>query len=316
MGDRNNITLWRNGDNVVKAAANNCNNTIVIIHSVGPVLVNEWYDHPNVTGILWAGLPGQESGNSLADVLYGRVNPGAKSPFTWGKTRESYRDYLITEPNNGDGAPQEDFTEGIFIDYRGFDKRNETPIYEFGYGLSYTTFNYSNLNVQVLNASSYTPSSGETEAAPTFGETGNASDYLYPSGLKKITDFIYPWLNSTDLREASGDSSYGLNASEYIPEGGTDGSAQPILAAGGGPGGNPGLYDELIRVSATIKNTGKLAGDEVPQLVRQTPSGILVVDTDEFSTFRWADLKMPRSCCASSTASPSSRRRRLSGARP
>ncbi|PWY72425.1 hypothetical protein BO70DRAFT_297934 [Aspergillus heteromorphus CBS 117.55] len=265
MGDRNNLTLWGNGDNVIKAAASNCNNTIVIIHSVGPVLVNEWYDHPNVTAILWAGLPGQESGNSLADVLYGRVNPGAKSPFTWGKTRESYQDYLITEPNNGDGAPQEDFTEGVFIDYRGFDKRNETPIYEFGYGLSYTTFNYSQLQVQALNASAYTPASGETEAAPTLGEAGNASDYLYPSGLQRITAFIYPWLNSTDLEASSGDSSYG-QSSDFLPEGATDGSAQPILPAGGGPGGNPALYDDLIQVSVTIKNTGDIAGDEIPQL--------------------------------------------------
>ncbi|RAK86143.1 beta-glucosidase precursor [Aspergillus costaricaensis CBS 115574] len=266
LGDRRNLTLWRNGDNVIKAAASNCNNTIVVIHSVGPVLVNEWYDNPNVTAILWGGLPGQESGNSLADVLYGRVNPGAKSPFTWGKTREAYQDYLVTEPNNGNGAPQEDFVEGVFIDYRGFDKRNETPIWEFGYGLSYTTFNYSNLEVQVLSAPAYEPASGETEAAPTFGEVGNASDYLYPSGLQRITKFIYPWLNGTDLEASSGDASYGQDSSDYLPEGATDGSAQPILPAGGGPGGNPRLYDELIRVSVTIKNTGKVAGDEVPQL--------------------------------------------------
>ncbi|KAE8349450.1 putative beta-glucosidase A [Aspergillus coremiiformis] len=266
-GDRNNITLWKNGDNVVKTAANNCNNTIVVIHSVGPVLVSEWYDHPNVTGILWAGLPGQESGNSIADVLYGRVNPGAKSPFTWGKTREAYGSPLVSDANNGYGAPQSDFTQGVFIDYRHFDKFNETPIYEFGYGLSYTTFEFSDLQVQRLNASKYTPTTGQTEPVKTFGEIDyDASKYIFPEGLERIHEFIYPWFNTTDLKGSSADPHYGWEDSRYIPEGAKEGSAQPRLPASGGEGGNPGLYENLFRVSVTIKNTGNVAGDEVPQL--------------------------------------------------
>ncbi|KAH1291192.1 hypothetical protein KXW39_002520 [Aspergillus fumigatus] len=267
-GDRKNLTLWKNGEAVIDTVVSHCNNTIVVIHSVGPVLIDRWYDNPNVTAIIWAGLPGQESGNSLVDVLYGRVNPSAKTPFTWGKTRESYGAPLLTEPNNGNGAPQDDFNEGVFIDYRHFDKRNETPIYEFGHGLSYTTFGYSHLRVQALNSSSsaYVPTSGETKPAPTYGEIGSAADYLYPEGLKRITKFIYPWLNSTDLEDSSDDPNYGWEDSEYIPEGARDGSPQPLLKAGGAPGGNPTLYQDLVRVSATITNTGNVAGYEVPQL--------------------------------------------------
>lgn len=245
----------------------NCNNTVVVIHSVGPVLIGEWYDHPNVTAILWAGVPGQESGNSLVDVLYGKVSTGAKTPFTWGKTREAYGESLLVEPNNGVGAPQDDFTEGVFIDYRHFDKNDETPIYEFGYGLSYTTFSYSNLQVQALNPLPYKPVTGKTGPAPSLGSAGKASDDLYPSGLRKVAKYIYPWLNSTDLKASSGDPDYGLDTLVYIPAGASDGSPQPILPAGGGPGGNPGLYDELFWVSATITNTGDVIGDEVPQLV-------------------------------------------------
>lgn len=266
-GDRKNLTLWKNGDNLIKTAAKNCNNTVVVIHSVGPVLVDEWYNHPNVTGILWAGLPGQESGNSLTDVLYGRVNPGGKTPFTWGKTRESYGAPLLTKPNNGHGAPQENFEEGVFIDYRHFDKRNETPIYEFGHGLSYTTFGFSGLHIQPLNASKYTPTTGKTKAAPTLGKISNASEFVYPDEHQRIHEYIYPWLNSTDLKKSSGDPHYGWKDSRYIPEDATDGSPQELLSAGGGPGGNPGLYDDLIRVSVNITNTGNVAGDEVPQLV-------------------------------------------------
>ncbi|KAL4911354.1 putative beta-glucosidase A [Aspergillus multicolor] len=265
-GDRKNLTLWKNGENLIHAAASNCNNTIVVIHSVGAVLVDKFYEHPNVTAILWAGLPGQESGNSLADVLYGRVNPNGKSPFTWGKTRESYGAPLLTEPNNGNGAPQTDHTEGVFIDYRHFDKTNQTPIYEFGHGLSYTTFKYSNLTVQKLNAPAYTPASGQSKAAPTFGTIGEAADYVFPEGFKRIREFIYPWINSTDLKKSSGDPNYGWDHEDYIPEGARDGSPQDLLPSGGGAGGNPRLYDDLIQVSATIKNTGSVAGSEVPQL--------------------------------------------------
>ncbi|KAL4815252.1 putative beta-glucosidase A [Aspergillus spinulosporus] len=265
-GDRKNLTLWKNGDNLIKAAASNCNNTIVVIHSVGAVLVDQFYEHPNVTAILWAGLPGQESGNSLVDVLYGRVNPNGKSPFTWGKTREAYGAPLLTEANNGNGAPQTDHTEGVFIDYRHFDRTNQTPIYEFGHGLSYTTFKYSNLTVQKLNAPAYSPTSGKTQAAPTFGTIGEADDYVFPDSITRVREFIYPWINSTDLKESSGDPNYGWDDEDYIPEGAKDGSPQDLLPSGGGAGGNPRLYDDLFRISATIKNTGSVAGTEVPQL--------------------------------------------------
>ena len=155
-GDRNNLTLWHSGDALIQNVSALCNNTIVVIHSTGPTLVTtgiqgmiETYSKsgsltnlssPNVTAILWAGVPGQESGNSITDVLYGNVNPAARTPFTWGPTRESYGTDLLYTPNNGMNAPQIDFTEGVFIDYRAFDKQNITPIYEFGFGLSYTTF--------------------------------------------------------------------------------------------------------------------------------------------------------------------------------
>ncbi|KAF9886936.1 hypothetical protein FE257_010677 [Aspergillus nanangensis] len=265
-GDRKNLTLWQNGDNVIKTVTENCNNTVVVIHSVGPVLIDQWYANPNVTAILWAGLPGQESGNSIADVLYGRVNPGGKTPFTWGKTREAYSNPLLTEPNNGVGAPQVDFEEGVFIDYRHFDRANEEPIYEFGHGLSYTTFGYSHLRIQPLKAADYTPATGKTKAAQIFGKIEDASAYLFPDGLKKIHEFIYPWLNTTDLKAATADPYYGEKDSEYIPSSAQDASPQPRLPASGGAGGNPGLYEDLFRISVTITNTGNVAGDEVPQL--------------------------------------------------
>lgn len=266
-GDRNNLTLWRNGDTLIQNVSANCNNTIVVIHSTGPVLVDVWYSNPNVTAILWAGLPGEQSGNSIADVLYGRVNPGAKLPFTMGASRTDYGTDLIYEPNNGNAAPQDNFVEGVFIDYRSFDKNDITPIYEFGFGLSYTTFSYSNIIIIKATASPYTPTAGMTKAAPVLGSFSNdTTEYQFPPNLTYVAAYIYPYLNSTSLSTASEGPDYGLPTDKYIPAGATDGSPQPHIAAGGGPGGNPELWDVLFTVKATITNTGSIPGEEVVQM--------------------------------------------------
>ncbi|KAL5450728.1 hypothetical protein PMIN06_006459 [Paraphaeosphaeria minitans] len=264
-GDRNNLTIWQGGETLVQNVSAYCNNTIVVIHSVGPVLIDSFSNSENVTAILWAGLPGQESGNAIADVLYGRVNPGGKLPFTFGTNASEYGPDLIYEPTNGNGSPQDNFEEGVFIDYRAFDQKNITPVYEFGFGLSYTTFSYSNLTVTRVAAGAYTPNSGLTEPAPVLGNSStDPSQYQWPSNLTYVNKYIYPYLNSTDLKEASLDAEYGVN--HTYPDGATDGSAQPKIAAGGGPGGNPQLWDVLFTVTATITNNGTVAGDEVPQL--------------------------------------------------
>lgn len=265
IGDRNNLTLWQGGDVLVQNVSALCNNTIVVLHTVGPVLLSNYSDNPNITAILWAGIPGQESGNSIADVLYGRVNPGAKLPFTLGAAREDYGTDLLYIPNNGNGAPQVSFSEGNFIDYRAFDKAGITPVYEFGFGLSYTTFSYSSLQATKLNVGPYTPTTGMTSAAPFLGNISNdTSQYQYPSNFSAVPFYIYPYLNGTDLQTSANETDYDLPG--FVPAGSQDSSPQPLLAAGGAPGGNPELYDVLYQVRATITNTGSVAGEEVVQL--------------------------------------------------
>lgn len=264
LGDRNNLTLWRNGDALITAVAAECNNTIVVVHSVGPVLLDAHASNPNVTAIVWAGVPGQESGNAIVDILYGNVNPGAKLPFTMGANRTHFGTDVLYTPN--DVIPQMNFEEGVFIDYRAFDKYNNTPTYEFGFGLSYTTFEYSDLVVtKHTNVSAYTPFTGYTSDAPTYGNYSmDPADYQFPESIKKVSLYLYPWLNSTNLTEASLDPAYGLPG--FIPENAQNGSAQMYPKAGGAPGGNPRLYDVLYTVTASVTNTGSVAGDEVAQL--------------------------------------------------
>jgi beta-glucosidase len=173
------------------------------------------------------------------------------------------------EPNNGHGAPQQDFTEGIYLDYRHFDKAGIEPIYEFGYGLSYTTFKYSDLRVVKKHVRPYAPTTGTTTQAPTIGQppSGDLNTYKFPAGFKYIRSFIYPYLNSTlSLRAASKDPEYGRT--DFIPPHARDDSPQSLNPAGDqvSSGGNSMLYDELYEITAKITNTGHVAGDEVVQL--------------------------------------------------
>ena len=107
-----------------------------------------WADNENVTAIVAAHFPGQESGNSIVDVLYGDVNPSGHVPYTIAYNASDYNtavaNFTGTEDPNG---WQSNFTEGLLIDYRYFDHANITPRYEFGFGLSYTTFAITDLTL-------------------------------------------------------------------------------------------------------------------------------------------------------------------------
>ncbi|KAJ7160088.1 glycoside hydrolase family 3 protein [Mycena filopes] len=145
-GDRNDLQAWHSGDALVKQVAQFSANTIVVVNSVGPIVVEAWIDHPNVTAVVWSGLPGQEAGNSVTDVLFGAYNPSGRLPYTIGKSINDYAAQVIyTSPTPILDIP---YSEGIFIDYRHFDAAGIAPRFEFGFGLSYTTFAYSGLSIR------------------------------------------------------------------------------------------------------------------------------------------------------------------------
>lgn len=139
-------------DQLIRNVAANCSNTIVVIHNAGIRTVDAWIDHPNITAVLFAGVPGQESGHAITDILFGDVNPSGRLPFTIANKEEDYGILLnSTVDDNNRAFPQSDFTEGLYIDYRAFDAQNITPRYEFGYGLSYASFHYSGLAITPLD---------------------------------------------------------------------------------------------------------------------------------------------------------------------
>ena len=110
------------------------------------MLVEEWIDNPNVTAVIAAHYPGQESGDAIASVLFGDVSPSGRLPYTVAHSIDDYPpNTIVDDPQVTD--PQSNFTESTLIDYRWFSAHNITPRFEFGYGLSYSSFNYSNIAV-------------------------------------------------------------------------------------------------------------------------------------------------------------------------
>lgn len=81
MGDRNDLDLWWQGGSLVERVAAVCNNTIVVVHSVGPVYFT-WSNHPNISAIIYAGAPGEQTGPAIVDVMYGAYNPSGRLPFS------------------------------------------------------------------------------------------------------------------------------------------------------------------------------------------------------------------------------------------
>ncbi|THH13312.1 hypothetical protein EW146_g6883 [Bondarzewia mesenterica] len=155
-GDRKNLTAWNNGDSLILAVAAQNNNTIVVTHSVGPLIIEPWIEHPNITAVVWAGVSGIETGNALADVLYGHWNPSGRLPYTIAKSPEDYPAQLVPG-GSGDEVLNITYTEG-YIDLFTLAESKLTWC-ECRTGFSsiidistrYTKFEYSNLNVTEID---------------------------------------------------------------------------------------------------------------------------------------------------------------------
>ncbi|KAK3952685.1 glycosyl hydrolase family 3 N terminal domain-containing protein [Pseudoneurospora amorphoporcata] len=277
-GDRPDLFLQKKGDALIQSVAAKCgggfSDVVVIIHAVGPVILEHWIDTPQIKAVLFANLPGEESGNALADVLFGHVNPSGHLPFTIGKSLQDYGPggQVLYLPNGV--VPQQDFSEGLYIDYRWFDKHDISPRYEFGYGLSYTSFEMGNATVKTIRPKSALPFPRLDALVPPpeySTDIPPVEDVLWPEGdveeIRKLDKYIYPYLTAD---EASAAVSAREKGEKYpYPEGYN--TTQPLSEAGGDEGGNPDLWLLQAKVSVDVRNTGKVAGAAVPQLYMSWP---------------------------------------------
>lgn len=139
--DRKYLDLPKKQIQLIKDTAKKNKNTVVILVSGSPVAMSEWID--DVPVVLQAWYAGMEGGHALADILFGDINPSGKLPVTFPKRLSDSPAHKneTTFP----GAEKVFYEEGIFVGYRHFDKHAIEPLFPFGFGLSYSEFEYSNL---------------------------------------------------------------------------------------------------------------------------------------------------------------------------
>ena len=128
---------------VMASVAKAARPTVVVVNGGGAVEMQSWQQ--DADAILWAYYGGQQSGTAVADILFGRTNPSGHLPFTieraWSEN-PCYGSY-----HDSDGDKHVNYSEGIFMGYRGYDKLNRQVMFPFGHGMSYTTFSLGDLRI-------------------------------------------------------------------------------------------------------------------------------------------------------------------------
>jgi len=161
--DRKDLVLPKEQDNLIKEIAKVNKNTIVVLTTGSPVLMNEWLD--DVDGLIEAWFPGEQAGNAIAEILLGETNPSGKLSVTFPKRREDCSAFATYIKEDSVSR----YEDGIYVGYRHFEKNNIEPLFPFGYGLSYTTFDYSNLEL----SSKQMNASGKLTVSLKVKNTGN-----------------------------------------------------------------------------------------------------------------------------------------------
>ncbi|MGA7590936.1 MAG: glycoside hydrolase family 3 C-terminal domain-containing protein, partial [Candidatus Sulfotelmatobacter sp.] len=139
--DIKSLDLPAGQDALIEAVAKANKNTVVVINAGGPVIMSKWIAQVPAILDMWYG--GQEGGNAIADVLFGDADPSGKLPVSFVKQWKDSPAYGHYPGQN----LQVDYAEGIYVGYRYFDKHKIEPLFPFGYGLSYTKFDYSALKI-------------------------------------------------------------------------------------------------------------------------------------------------------------------------
>ncbi len=144
-GDRKSLRLHQDEVDLIRALHNTGKPLVVVFYSGSAVITTEWKGLANA--ILYAGYPGMEGGNALASILSGKVNPSGKLPFTVATDEADYPYFPYSE------AKDQHVAYDYYHGYALFDKEGKEPEYPFGFGLSYTSFEYANASSQDMGES-------------------------------------------------------------------------------------------------------------------------------------------------------------------
>ena len=162
---------------LINAVASANPHTVVVLTAGGAVSTNGWLDRVPVLLHTW--YAGSQGGKALAQVLFGRANPGGKLPMSWWSREED--DPTFNSYYTAPGSIDSKYTEGVFVGYRAYRMARRKPEFPFGFGLSYTTFAFSHLSVTPNAASPDTPITVSFDVANTGHQAGAEVAQVYVS---------------------------------------------------------------------------------------------------------------------------------------
>ena len=182
-------------------------NVIVVLTAGGNVDMTHWID--TVPGLIHAWYPGQEGGTALAQILFGEINPSGKLPASFERRWEDNAAFDSYYPKKA--GKHIEYQEGVFLGYRHFDRSKVQPLFAFGYGLSYTTFQYSGLSISPSSADLSAPvnvsfnikNNGPREGAEIAEIYVGDSHASVPRPVKELKGFAKLHLRSGETKRVT-----------------------------------------------------------------------------------------------------------------
>jgi len=194
-------------DELINQLATVNKNLVVVVTSGGGIDTNAWFNH--VPSLLEAWYPGQEGGTALAQLIFGDYSPSGKLPISIERRWEDNAVHDSYYPK--DNSKKVTYTEGVFVGYRHFDRAVVKPMFPFGYGLSYTTFDYRNLAITPTNTSeepsvtvSFDLTNAGTRAGAEIAEVYVGEPHSrIPRPVKELKGFEKVLLQAAETRHVS-----------------------------------------------------------------------------------------------------------------
>ena len=192
----------------IEAVLKHTDKAIVVINSGGGVEMTPWIDR--TSGVMMAWYQGQEGGDAIAELITGKVSPSGKLPFTIEKRLEDNPTYENYHPNTLQVKPDNpykrvEYNEGVFVGYRGYERSGTEPLFPFGFGLSYSSFEYGNLGIDPIGNGKFSvtfdvTNTGKRDAAEVAQLYVGAEDPAVVRPAKELKGYEKVFLKKGETR--------------------------------------------------------------------------------------------------------------------
>lgn len=197
--DRFDLNLPNDQSMLIEKVAEVNKNVIVVLVVGSPVLMDKWIG--KVKGVVDAWFPGTEGGNAVADILFGNANPSGKLPVSFPHRWEDCSAFSTYNKLK----ERTYYSDDIYVGYRHFDKFKIEPLFPFGFGLSYTTFEYSNMNVakknDVYEVSFYVKNTGKVKGDEVAQVYVSSTSLSIDKPVKELKGFSKVSLNPEEQKQ-------------------------------------------------------------------------------------------------------------------